>query len=447
MNPRHSSHVSLLANLKKKHPILFRFHIFRAHKTLWLALLASVFVHLLSAAFINWSGLYDSLFPGNQFSNTDLILEARLLPPEQTLQKTDDASPTPLPIKPSQPIPIKPVQPAQKPVETPLLPIQKQIKPTPMATKPLVLPPMPKELNTDVPVDDTVPTATDSNTSPVNTETAQNTDTNNTENNTDLPRKNFVYPPPNTIVAGSHAKRLYKIPKKLYISYETNTYDEDNSVVKTATSIFEFEDLKESKTVDETTIDYNYNAELKTLSPLLNTDIDLRYSAKGLLTIYGLRPLRIEESSAKKSMVATTIDPIIGQVVISSQEGFFPYNPNTQDLLSLLIQLGINQQTEPRWLTAGTVQDFQVYRPNGLTTWRFQSQGIETVKIGEQSLELLYIKRIPLDNQMDYEEEQHIWLDPNHYGFPVKMRFIRHNGQSTEFVLKDWLENLSNPSP
>jgi hypothetical protein len=439
----------------------------QSQKTLAIALIVSVLFHVLGAGLVNWRDLH--LASLSKPVSTDFILEAQLLPLKTSPKKVN--IPTPITALEAVKTFTK-KRPTVIPRTIKLPPIIKTTADSSLAkvthTLPLVLPPKPIEtpidtvnIPTETVSDAVLPTDKDSpSVEEDSTEIPQKSVLNIPLKTDELSQKNdladntvdntVIQPPPSKLSYNSY-KLPYQLPENVQARYDTYSQDEASNSVKKQRTIFQFKYLKDAKILnnensnrtesnDPYDVLHTYETELKTLSNDTDTETDLRYLAKGNLTVYDLRPTRIEESTAKKSMVATTIDRYIRRAVISSQEGFVAYDDTRQDLLSIIIQLGINQQLEPRWFVAGTTQDFKVYRPTGLTTWRFQSQGIETVKVGEKSLDLLYIKRVPLDDQLDYEEEQHLWLDPKRYGFPVKMRFTRQNGQNTEFILSDWKE-------
>jgi hypothetical protein len=168
--------------------------------------------------------------------------------------------------------------------------------------------------------------------------------------------------------------------------------------------------------------------------------MELRYKSVGLIGIKGLAPLAVEEKRPFKSAVATSIEPSNNRVIISSKEGFLPYDPMGHDLVSLIIQLGIYAQSLPQWSLPGIAQDFTVYRPNGIKRWRLQSQGLDTIQVRGEMRQVVYIRRIASDGQPDYEDQYHFWLDPKHYGFPVKMRQVDSAGKVTDIVMTDWKE-------
>jgi hypothetical protein len=168
--------------------------------------------------------------------------------------------------------------------------------------------------------------------------------------------------------------------------------------------------------------------------------MELRYKSIGSIGINGLAPLAIEEKRPFKSAIAISIEPSNNRVIISSKEGFLPYDPLGHDLISLIIQLGMYTQLLPHWSQSGTMQDFTVYRPNGIKRWRFQSQGLDTIQVRGEMRQVVYIRRIASDGQPDYEDQYHFWLDPKLHGFPVKMRQVDNTGKMTDIVMTDWKE-------
>lgn len=182
-----------------------------------------------------------------------------------------------------------------------------------------------------------------------------------------------------------------------------------------------------------------YDAELNATVTFFKT---FQYGLKssGQLTRSGITPLRIEEKRTNGSTVATTVEPQNNRVIISSQEGFQPYSAGGQDLLGLMLELGVFVQTQPKWATAGTAYDFVVYRPSGIKKWRFQSQGLQMIEVAGQQVQTVHIRRVATDNQPDFEDQQFLWLDPKRYGFPVKMRWVDSKQNVTDINMIEWLE-------
>lgn len=165
-----------------------------------------------------------------------------------------------------------------------------------------------------------------------------------------------------------------------------------------------------------------------------------RFKSSGVINNLGLAPLNVEEKRPNGSSVATTVEPDKNRVIISSKEGFLPYDPQGHDLVSLMVQLAIYAQSNPKWQQSGTAQDFTVYRPSGIKRWRIQSMGLTNIALADKQVQTIHLRRVPLWAEPDYEDTYHFWLDLNRYGFPVKMRQTDSKGNHTDINLVDWQE-------
>ena len=181
-----------------------------------------------------------------------------------------------------------------------------------------------------------------------------------------------------------------------------------------------------------------YEAQLISTVAIPFKTFEHRFESKGVINDYGLAPLSVLEKRPSGGTVATTIEPVAQRVVISSKEGFLPYDPRAHDLVSLMVQLAVYAQTQPRWQTAGTAQDFTVYRPSGIKRWRFQSMGVVLLEQGTAGIRTVHVRRVALGTEPDYEDQYHFWLDLSRYGFPVKIRQVDHKGNTTDIQLVDW---------
>jgi hypothetical protein len=214
----------------------------------------------------------------------------------------------------------------------------------------------------------------------------------------------------------------YQLPNALNIRYETSILGLSGK------SILNF------KRINDT-----YDASLNTSAKVLFKRFEMFYGSSGKLTKTGLQPIRIQEKRLSNPLITTTLDPIKQQAV-SSQSGILDYEANGVDILSVAIQLAVLQQVNPKWKKAGMSSDFKAYRPSGLTTWRFESQGMHTITVAGKPIETLYIKRVPL-NSSEQIDEQHLWLDPMRYGFPIKMRFVDKKGRGADILMVNWEES------
>lgn len=151
---------------------------------------------------------------------------------------------------------------------------------------------------------------------------------------------------------------------------------------------------------------------------------EMKSSAKGNLGAGGAVLREAEEVDFRKRRVRMFSEPENKRVSISNKEGFQPYSDGNVDVLSLMVQFAALVQVEPKWLKAGTAQDFTVLRPGGVRKWRLQSQGLTTLQVGGRNVEVVHIKRIRLESEAnDYERVLHFWLDPARRGMLVRLRY------------------------
>jgi hypothetical protein len=437
----------------------------KRRNTIAAALLGSVLVHALTVTAVQWGDKLGLLSDtARRALASDSVFEARLLPSE---------APTAAPVPPPPNKPLLAAEPAPKPIKERTKPAPKKAKAAvPLVPlKDLVLPPKPVMTTPAdaAPVAEPLLTANALNPIsevPISSATDPLASTPPIEPSADavaapeqlaeqtvpppdvstvLPVLDTIQSPPSSLPPINSNTMRYELPKNVTVQYDLTVRKSGLSASGKAVLTFKKTDasLNADGTPNErlpSSISSGYAAELRASANVLFKNYEAIYSSAGYLTAYGLRPLRIEETRPKKSMIATTVEPDFGRFTISSQEGFFPYNPNTVDFLGMVMQLGINQQVEARWRVAGTVQDFKIYRPKGVTEWRLQSQGTQTIPVMQNNIEALYIKRIPLDDAPDNDDMQHLWLDPARYGFPVRIYWEQKDGTSFDIVMRSWQE-------
>jgi hypothetical protein len=243
---------------------------------------------------------------------------------------------------------------------------------------------------------------------------------------TQLPQ--FTPLPPVPDITPSASSLNYRLPKQLNVRFEAHARGFIGKSV-----------LQWKKTTDGAS--NKYEAQLSTTATVLFKTFEHRFKSAGMINSAGLAPLNVEEKRTNGSVVATTVEPSNNRVIISSKEGFLPYDPQAHDLVSLMVQLAIYAQVQPQWQQAGTAQDFTVYRPSGIKRWRFQSMGMVNIALGEKPLQTVHIRRVPLGAEPDFEDQFHFWLDLSLYGFPVKIRQIDSKGNVTDISMTDWQES------
>jgi Protein of unknown function (DUF3108) len=187
----------------------------------------------------------------------------------------------------------------------------------------------------------------------------------------------------------------------------------------------------------------------KTLKDTVRYDASLEIGAlfyksmlrsQGLITPFGIQPLRTEEKNTGKTGTVISIDVQNKSASVLGKNTVLPYNADGQDLLTVMAQLATYVQTQPQWRIAGQEKTFAVYRPGGVKLWRFQSQGPQTVVVNGTGVSTVHVVQMAQDGATDQDEQHDFWLDAARHGFPVKMRKTKSGGDFVELTLKDWQE-------
>jgi hypothetical protein len=162
--------------------------------------------------------------------------------------------------------------------------------------------------------------------------------------------------------------------------------------------------------------------------------------SQGTVNAQGIHPLRTEEKNTGRQASVITVDPKNKLATVTGKDTALPFDAAGQDLLTVIAQLGTYVQTQPQWRTAGEQKTFAVYRPGGLKSLRFQSQGMQNVTVNGVVVPTVYVIQVPVDAAMEPDDHHQFWLDPARHGFPVKLRKTKSDGAYVELTLKDWQE-------
>ncbi len=390
-------------------------------KTLAWALLASLLIHALGFTALQAGGTHANEPPDGTFA--EHVLQASLIP--ATLIESPTLSALTPPENPATAttaaaFTIQTASPATAPTQTPPL----TVAPKPASPEPVHRPEQntaPLPISSDSQALSPTTVAQPNSLAPIDIQTATLT----SPGPIVTAPASLTRPTTPEVAQGSP----YRLPNQLTVRFEANSSGVMGKSV-----------LSWKKTSDLLTQTTQYDAQLSTTATVFFKTFEHRFKSSGVINSLGLAPLNVEEKRTNGSIIATTIEPDKNRAIISSQTGFLPYDPQAHDLVSLMVQLAILAQTQPQWQQAGTAHDFTVYRPSGIKRWRFQSFGLASIVLGEKQLETIYVRRVAIDSQADYESQYHFWLDLNHYGFPVKMRMVDAKNNVTDIQMVDWQE-------
>lgn len=143
-----------------------------------------------------------------------------------------------------------------------------------------------------------------------------------------------------------------------------------------------------------------------------------RQSSSGRIAEGGVVPANYNERNQSRPQMTTRIDWAGARVSFSATDKIVPTQPQMQDRLSLLLQLG--------WALRAKAASYElpVAGVRGASIYHFVARGAEMVETPAGRFQTQKIER-PLDADDDRLE---VWLAPSLCSLPVKVRFTDHKG-------------------
>lgn len=143
-----------------------------------------------------------------------------------------------------------------------------------------------------------------------------------------------------------------------------------------------------------------------------------RQSSSGRFAEAGVVPTAYSERNGGRPLMTTRLDWADGRVSFSASNEIVPTQPQMQDRLSLLLQLG--------WALRAKAATFAlpVAGVRGSSIYHFEPRGAETVETPAGRFQTVKLER-PLDASDDRLE---VWLAPSLCSLPVKVRFTDRKG-------------------
>jgi hypothetical protein len=154
-----------------------------------------------------------------------------------------------------------------------------------------------------------------------------------------------------------------------------------------------------------------------------------RQTSQGQIDASGVAPAEYTERSGNKPLMSTWIDRNGERVTFSATDKVVPTQPQMQDRLSLLLQLGWTQRAR------STTFELPVAGVRGSSIYRFEVRDVETVETPAGRFQTLKLER-PMDAVDDRLE---VWLAPALCSLPVRVRFTDRKG----FVITNELKSAT----
>jgi Protein of unknown function (DUF3108) len=162
----------------------------------------------------------------------------------------------------------------------------------------------------------------------------------------------------------------------------------------------------------------------------------LRYSAFGIarlqtsqgqITDAGLAPERF--SDKYRSEVAAHFNYEQHKVTFSANTPDAPLLAGAQDRLSVLLQLGGLLSSEPTRYETGRTITVQTVGARAADLWLFTVIGTETLVLPGGTVQAVRLERLPRE---PYDQKVEVWLSPDLYYLPVRLRITEANGDSAD---------------
>jgi hypothetical protein len=142
-----------------------------------------------------------------------------------------------------------------------------------------------------------------------------------------------------------------------------------------------------------------------------------RQTSSGQVIASGVVPSEYSERNGNKPRADTHLDWTGERVTFSASDKVVPTQPQMQDRLSLLLQLGWAQRAR----AAGF--DLPVAGVRGSSIYRFESRGAETIEVPAGRFQTLKLER-----PMGDDDRIEVWLAPTLCSLPVRIRFADRKG-------------------
>ena len=146
-------------------------------------------------------------------------------------------------------------------------------------------------------------------------------------------------------------------------------------------------------------------------------------TSQGTLVASGLQPERFADKS--RSERAAHFDRAQGRVRFSNNAPDAELLPGAQDRLSVFFQLAGLLNARPEAYALGQSVAVPVAGTGGSEVWRFEVQGLESLKLPAGELIARHLVREP---RQAYDSRVDIWLAPSLGHLPVRIRITQDNG-------------------
>ena len=159
----------------------------------------------------------------------------------------------------------------------------------------------------------------------------------------------------------------------------------------------------------------------------------LNFQSVGAVDEFGVAPELYSEKRFRRPESVTRFDRGSQRILFSASDASFPRADGAQDRASIVWQLAAIGLGDPGRYTPGAAIELFVAGVRDAEPWVIQVNGQEQTETPAGSTEAWHVVRAPRSGSHDQKLD--IWLAPQHWWYPVRLRFTETNGEYLDMAV------------
>jgi hypothetical protein len=159
----------------------------------------------------------------------------------------------------------------------------------------------------------------------------------------------------------------------------------------------------------------------------------LTFQSVGAIDEFGVSPELYSEKRFRRPESVTRFDRGSKRILFSTSDASFPREDGAQDRASIVWQLAAIGLGDPGRYTPGAAFELFVAGVRDAEPWIIQVIGLEQTDTPVGRIEAWHVVRAPRPGS--YEQKLDIWLAPQHWWYPVRLRFTETNGEYLDMAM------------
>jgi hypothetical protein len=159
----------------------------------------------------------------------------------------------------------------------------------------------------------------------------------------------------------------------------------------------------------------------------------LRFQSIGAVDEFGVAPELYSEKRFRRPETVTRFERDTGRIRFSASDASYARAGGEQDRASIVWQLAAIGLGDPGRYAPGAALELFVAGVRDAEPWVIQVIGLEQTETPAGSTEAWHVVRVPRPGS--YEQKLDIWLAPQHWWYPVRLRFTETNGEYLDMAV------------